>query len=77
MDTEGLVVEARFHSTKVPEQDGIRCLLEPAKDRLPRLSCLWTDAGYLGRGKEWAEDALGLEVEVVNRSPKPPPEAKS
>ena len=30
------------------------------------------DAGY--RGKEWAEHSLGLEVEVVNRSPKPPPE---
>jgi len=32
------------------------------------------DAGYRGRGKEWAEQALGLEVEVVNRSPKPTPE---
>ena len=74
VDTEGLVVEARVHSAKVPDQDGIRRLLEPAKDRLPRLSYLWTDAGYRGRGKEWAEEELGLEVEVVNRSPKPPPE---
>ena len=32
------------------------------------------DAGYRGRGKEWVEHPLGLEVEVVNRSPKPPPE---
>jgi transposase len=31
-------------------------------------------AGYRGRGKEWAESALGLKVEVVTRSPKPPPE---
>ena len=74
VDAEGLVVEARVHSAKVPDQDGIRRLLEPAKDRLPRLSYLWTDAGYRGRGKEWAEHSLGLEVEVVNRSPKPPPE---
>ena len=74
VDTEGLVVEARVHSAKVPDQDGIRRLLEPARSRLPRLSHLWVDAGYRGRGKEWAEGALGIEVEVVNRSPKPPPE---
>ena len=35
---------------------------------------IWVDAGYRGRGKEWAQRALGLEVEVVNRSPKPTPE---
>ena len=74
VDTEGLLVEARVHSAKVPDQDGIRRLLEPARSNLPRLSYLWVDAGYRGRGKEWAEEALGVEVEVVNRSPKPPPE---
>ena len=70
-DTEGLVIGARVHSAEVPNQDGIGRLLEPAK---VRLSCPWTDAGYRGRGKEWAEEALGVEVAVVNRSPKPPPE---
>ena len=74
VDTEGFVVEARVHSAKVPDQDGLRRLLEPARARLPRLSYLWADAGYRGRGKEWAERALGVEVEVVNRSPKPTPE---
>jgi putative transposase len=74
VDTEGLVVEARVHSAKVPDQDGIRRLLEPVKHRLQRLSYLWLDAGYRGRGSDWAEEALGLEVEVVNRTPKPPPE---
>jgi putative transposase len=74
VDTEGLLVEARVHSAKVPDQeDGIRRLLEPARSRLPRLSYLWVDAGYRGRGKEWAEVWLGVEVAVVNRSPKPPP----
>jgi putative transposase len=38
VDTEGLVVEAKVHSAKVPDQDGIRGLLEPARSRLPRLS---------------------------------------
>lgn len=44
VDTEGLVVEAKVHSAKVPDQDGIRRLLEPARSRLPRLSYLWVDA---------------------------------
>src|SRR5215204_5835638 len=74
VDTEGLVVEARVHSARVPDQDSIRRLLEPVKHRLQRLSYLWVDAGYRGRGRDWAEEALGLEVEVVNRTPKPPPE---
>jgi putative transposase len=72
VDTEGLMVEARVHSAKVPDQDGVRRLLEPARSRLPRLAHLWVDAGYRGRGKEWAERALGVEVEVVNRSPSRP-----
>ena len=74
VDTEGLVLEAKIHSARVPDQDGIGLLLERARDRLPRLSHLWVDAGYRGRGKEWAERALGLSVEVVHRSPKPTPE---
>jgi putative transposase len=69
VDTEGLVVEARVHSANVSDQDGIKRLLKPARDRLPRLSYLWADAGYQSRGKEWAEERFGVEVEVVNRTP--------
>jgi hypothetical protein len=74
VDTEGLVLKAKVHSAKVPDQDGIKLVLEGAHDRLPRLSRLWVDAGYQGRGKEWAQKALGLSVEVVHRTPKPTPE---
>jgi transposase len=35
---------------------------------------LWVDASYRSRGKEWVERSLVVEVEVVNRTPKPPPE---
>jgi hypothetical protein len=45
VDTEGLLVEARVHSAKVPDQNGIKRLLEPARGRLPRLSYLWVNAG--------------------------------
>jgi putative transposase len=71
VDTEGLVLRAKVHSAKVPDQDSIRLLLEGARERLRHLSHLWVDAGYQGRGKEWAEQELGLSVEVVHRTPKP------
>jgi putative transposase len=75
VDTEGLVVEARVHSAKVPDEDGIRLLLNPARDRLGRLLHLWVDAGYQGRGRRWAEEVLGVSVEVVRKPPtKPVPE---
>jgi putative transposase len=74
VDTEGLVLKAKVHSAKVPDQDGIRLLLESAQAELSRLKHLWLDAGYEGRGKQWAEEALGLSVEVVRRPPKPIPE---
>ena len=74
VDTEGLVLEARVHSAKVPDQDGIRLLLDPARERLGRLSHLWVDAGYQGRGRRWAEEVLGVGVEVVRKPQKVVPE---
>jgi putative transposase len=74
VDTEGLVLKAKVMSAKVPDQDGIKLLLKGAGERLWRLSHLWVDAGYQGRGKEWAEKVLGLSVEVVHRTPKLTPE---
>ncbi len=44
VDTEGLVLKAKVHSAKVPDQDGIKLLLKTAREHLPRLSliCGWT-----------------------------------
>jgi putative transposase len=74
VDSEGFVLKVRVHSAKIPDKDGLRLLLESARSCLPRLSHLWLDAGYQGRGKEWAENVLGLSVEVVHRAPRPIPE---
>jgi putative transposase len=41
---------------------------------LSRLSHLWLDAGYEGRGRRWAEEAMGFSVEVVRKPPRPVPE---
>jgi putative transposase len=74
VDTEGLVLKAKVHSAKVPDQDGLRLLLESARMGLSRLSHLWLDAGYEGRGRRWAEEAMGFSVEVVRKPPRPVPE---
>jgi putative transposase len=71
VDTEGLLLKARVHSAKVPDQDGLRLLLESTQTELSRLKHLWLDAGYEGRGRRWAEEAMGLSVEVVRKPPKP------
>src|SRR5215213_2469630 len=58
VDTQGLVLEARVHSAGVTDRDGIKLLLGPSsRDRLPRLSHLWLDAGYSGRdrGAGWVQ----------------------
>jgi hypothetical protein len=38
------------------------------------LEHLWLDAGYEGRSRRWAEEILGLSVEVVRKPSKPIPE---
>jgi hypothetical protein len=49
------------------DRDGIKPLLERVREHFERLSHLWLDAGYNGKGtgKDWAEKALGLSAEVV------------
>jgi putative transposase len=71
VDTEGLVLKAKVHSAKVPDQEGLKLLLDSARAEVSRLKHLWLDAGYEGTGKRWAEEALSLSVEIVRRPLKP------
>jgi putative transposase len=76
VDTEGFVLEAKVHSAKVMDYEGIKRLLHRAKERFPRLSHLWLDAGYRGedKGADWVKKTLGWSVDVVERPKKPAPE---
>jgi putative transposase len=76
VDTEGLVLKAKVHVANVVDQEGIKALLDGAKELFPRLSHLWLDAGYRGeeKGRGWVEKALGWSVELVERPRKPAPE---
>src|SRR5215212_3324561 len=62
------------HSAKIPEQDGLKMLLGSARAGVSYLKHLFLEAGYEGRGKRWAEEALGLRVEIVRKPAKPVPE---
>jgi putative transposase len=77
VDTQGLVLMTRVHSTNVTDRDGIKLLLDlSARDRLPERLChLWLDAGYTGqdKGAGWVERALGWTAEIDRHPPKPPP----
>jgi putative transposase len=74
VDTEGLVLKAKVHSAKVPDQDGLTLLLKSAGPQISSVKHMWVDAGYQGRGKRWAEEVMGLNVEIVRKPPKPMPE---
>ena len=75
VDTEGFVLEAKVHSAKVMDHEGIKVLLNRAKVLFPRLSHLWLDAGFSGEGKggDWVEKTLGWRAEIVRKPPKPVP----
>jgi hypothetical protein len=74
VDTEGFVLKAKVHSAKIPDQDGLTLLLKSAGTEISSMKHLWLDAGYHGRGMRWAEEVLGLSVEVVRKPSKPVPE---
>jgi putative transposase len=79
VDTQGLVLQARLHSAKVVDRDGIKLLLEPSlSDRLPRLShlCGWTPfyTGQEDRGAGRVEKTLGWTAQIVTHPKKPAPE---
>jgi putative transposase len=62
-------LKVKVHSARIFERDGIKLLLENARDLFPRMEHLWLDAGYNGQGKgaDWVEKILGWRAEIVKR----------
>jgi len=54
----------------VLDQEGIKELLDGAKELFPRLSHLWLDAGYRGeeKGRGWVQKVLGWSVDLVENA---------
>jgi putative transposase len=73
VDTEGLVLAVRVHPANIMDRDGVKLLLaDPVPTQFPRLSHVWLDAGYNGRGKgkDWIESTLGWRAEIVKHRPR-------
>jgi putative transposase len=53
VDAEGLLLKVKvLHSAKVPDQDGLRLLLECTRTGISSMKHLRLDAGYRGRGRD-------------------------
>lgn len=76
VDTEGLLLKAKVHSAKLPDEDGSKSCYWSLHAVTFRVSgTLRVEAGYRGRGKRWAEEGMGLSAEGgVRRPRKPVPE---
>jgi putative transposase len=70
VDTLGLVLRADVHTADLQERTTVPRLLDGADREFPRLTKVWVDQGYTGRGREWIERELGWTVEVVQHPPK-------
>jgi putative transposase len=80
VDTEGFVLEAKVHSAKVMDYEGIKEALYCAKrtsGSLAFLTCGWTPdtAERARKGADWVRKALEWTVDLVERPKKPAPEA--
>jgi len=64
-DTLGHLLEVRVHRADIQDRDGVKEVLkEDYHHRHPRLSLIYADKGYRGRGVKYM-NALGLECEIV------------
>ena len=71
VDTTGLVLKVVVHAANLQDREGVPLLLEPIQGVFPRMKKVWVDQAYTGKGREWIEQELGWEVEVVRHPPRP------
>lgn len=65
VDTTGLILKAVVHEANLQDRESVPLLLAPLKGVFPRMNKVWVDQGYTGKGREWIEQEMGWEVEVV------------
>lgn len=61
----GLVLKVVVLSANLSDREGGKLLLNAIFGLFPRLTHIWADQGYKGAFQQWAQEVLGLEVEVV------------
>jgi len=71
VDTTGLLLRVVVHVANLQDREGVRLLLEPIRGVFPRMKKVWVDSAYTGKGREWIEEQMQWEVEVVRHAPRP------
>ena len=69
-DTLGLIVRVKVHPANVQDRSAVPLVLEGMREEFPRVSHIWADQGYTGCGKQWIEEHLSWEVEIVKHAAK-------
>jgi len=67
VDTQGFLLAVKVHAARLTDRLGARLLLHTLKDRFPRLSHLFADAGYSGPLLDWITQHLGWQTEIVSK----------
>lgn len=65
VDTTGLVLKGVVHDARLQDRESVPLLLEPIKGVFPRMEKVWVDQGYTGKGREWIEQEMQWDVEIV------------
>lgn len=65
VDTQGNLLEVKVTGAEKSDQEGGRTLLEPLKERLPRVKLVWGDSHYGGTFRTWAKLALGWMIQTI------------
>ena len=54
-----------MHTAGISDRKGAPLLLTGLQERLPRVSHLFADHGYIGPLREWIKEQLGWDTEIV------------
>jgi len=65
VDTQGNLMDVKVTAASGSDLAGGKKLLQPLKDRFPRLKLLWGDSHYGGSLIQWLDEQLGWKMEVV------------
>lgn len=66
VDTQGLILALKVHAADISDRDGALLVLAGMPECFPRIRKLWTDSGYNGHFRSWANEHLpNWDVEIV------------
>jgi transposase len=65
VDTQGHLLAIKVTGAEKSDQEGGRALLEPLKEKFPRLKLIWGDSHYDGTLRTWAKLTLGWMIQTI------------